>query len=357
MTQYGKIDVMFLDGPAAGLRDKCWEVDADVVVTRGTIETPEQYTPGVPLEGAWEGNLTMGTQWQYKPTNDDYKSGGVLIETLIETRAKGGNLLLNIGPKPNGELPIEQEERLRELALWMFVNSESIYGVRPWVVTNEGNVWFTKKKDGSALYAIVAKPDWQWGETKTIRLKSVRGLSNTKVSVMGQSDEVLEYRTDVTPKTAWRNTDEGFEITAYRAQRIYNDRRWPNPVVLKISNFEVGMEPPKVTTGAADWDTAAGSVSLEADLESLGKVDAVEAGFQVRRKKDSAEMYEPDYPWRDLGLAAKTAPGAFHARAEDLTPGREYEYRALVKHPLLTLYGVTKFFRAAPRGARESSLR
>ncbi len=348
MTQYGKVDVMFLDGPAAGLRDKLWEVDPDVIVTRGAIETPEQYTPGVPLEGAWEGNLTMGTQWQYKPTNDDYKSGGLLIETLIETRAKGGNLLLNIGPKPNGELPIEQEERLRELALWMFVNSESIHGVRPWVVTNEGNVWFTKRKDGGVLYAIVTKPDWPWGETKTIRLKSVRGLSGTKVAVMGQSDEVLEYRPEVTPKTSWRNTNEGFEITAYRAQRIYNDRRWPNPVVLKITNFDVGMEPPKVTTGGAEWDAGAGSAKLDADLHSLGKVESVAVGFQVRRKKDSAEMYEPDYPWRDVGQAAQTAPGAFTGRAEGLTAGRDYEYRAAVKHPLLTLYGVTKWFRAEP---------
>lgn len=342
LTQYGKVDVMFLDGPAAGLRDKCWEVDPDVVVTRGAIETPEQYTPGVPLEGAWEGNLTMGTQWQYKPTNDNYKSGGTLIETLVETRAKGGNLLLNIGPKPNGELPIEQEERLREVALWMFVNSESIYSVRPWVITNEGNVWFTKKKNGSVLYAIVTRPEWGWGETKTILLKSVRGSNATKVSVVGQSDKVLEYRPEVVPTTSWRNTDEGFEINAYRAQRIYNDRRWTNPVVLKISNFEVGMEPPKVTTGRADWDRTMGRVSLEASLESLGKVPTVEVGFQVRRKKDSAEMYKPDYPWRSLDLVKKTSPGVFRVQTEGLKPGRSYEYRALVRHPLLTLFGVTK---------------
>ncbi|MGC4051737.1 MAG: alpha-L-fucosidase [Paludibaculum sp.] len=43
---------------------------------------------------------------------------------MVETRAKGGNLLLNVGPKPDGELPIEQEERLREVALWMQVNQE-----------------------------------------------------------------------------------------------------------------------------------------------------------------------------------------------------------------------------------------
>jgi alpha-L-fucosidase len=79
----------------------------------------------------------MGTARQYEPRNEVYKSGGDLIALLYQTRAKGGNLLLNVGPKPDGELPIEQEERLRELALWMFVNQECVYGVRPWVVTNE----------------------------------------------------------------------------------------------------------------------------------------------------------------------------------------------------------------------------
>ncbi len=69
--------------------------------------------------------MTMGTAWQYQPQNEHYKSGGELIRILIETRAKGGNLLLNVGPKPNGELPIEEEERLREIALWMFVNSDA----------------------------------------------------------------------------------------------------------------------------------------------------------------------------------------------------------------------------------------
>ncbi len=96
----------------------------------------------------------MGTAWQYQPTNEIYKSGGELIGLLIETRAKGGNLLLNIGPKPDGDLPIEQEERLREIALWMFVNHEAIYSVRPWVVTNESDIWFTKKKDGDTVFAI-----------------------------------------------------------------------------------------------------------------------------------------------------------------------------------------------------------
>ena len=341
MTQYGKVDMMFLDGPPEGLSQYCWAVDPDVVVTRGGMETPEQYTPGVPLEGAWEGNLTMGTQWQYKPTNDDYKSGGRLIKTLIETRAKGGNLLLNIGPKPNGELPIEQEERLREMALWMFINSEAIYEVRPWVVTNEGDVWFTKRRDENTVYAIVTGGDWRWGETKTITLKSVRATGRTDVSVLGQSDKVLEYRPEVDPHTTWRNEGRGIAISAHRAQRIYNDRRWPNPVVLKITNAEVGMEPPAVITSGAEWSPGAKTATLKAELKALGKVDSVEVGFQYRRRKTSAEMYEDDFPWQDTQMASKTSLGAYSAEAKGLDSGRPYEYRAVVKHPLITLFGMT----------------
>lgn len=155
LTRYGPIEVLFLDGEPHQLRDLAWKLRPETVVTRGAIQTPELYVPGIPLEGTWEACFTMGTAWQYQPQNENYKTGGQVIDILVETRAKGGNLLLNIGPKPDGELPIEQEERLREVALWMQVNQEAIYAVRPWVITNEQNVWFTKAKDADTVYAIV----------------------------------------------------------------------------------------------------------------------------------------------------------------------------------------------------------
>ena len=83
-----------------------------------------------------------------------YKSGGRLIEILIETRAKGGNLLLNVGPKPNGKLPDEQKENLREMAAWNFINSEAIHQSRSWILPNEGNTWFTWKTEEKTLYAF-----------------------------------------------------------------------------------------------------------------------------------------------------------------------------------------------------------
>ena len=117
LTHYGSVDVMFFDGEAGGLRELAWQLQPSIVVTRGAMETPEQFVPGSPLKGPWEACITMGTAWQYQPTNEVYKTGGELIGLLIETRAKGGNLLLNIGPKPDGELPIEQEERLGDSPL------------------------------------------------------------------------------------------------------------------------------------------------------------------------------------------------------------------------------------------------
>jgi alpha-L-fucosidase len=239
LTKYGPIDVIFFDGEAEGLRELAWQMKPNIVVTRGAIQTPEQYIPGEPLGGTWEANLTMGTQWQYKPTNEVYKSGGQLISMLIETRARGGNLLWNVGPKPDGELPIEQEERLREIALWMFVNGEAIYAVRPWVITNEKDYWFTKKKDADTLYVFVKeKAPWKRGEWKEIILKSVKATDQTKASVLGQNDKVLEYKQDVVPKTTWKQEADGLHIRAMRAQRLYNDSKWPNPVVLKITDVK-----------------------------------------------------------------------------------------------------------------------
>ena len=106
ITKYGNMDVFFFDGQADKLRDLVWQLQPDTVVTRGVLQTPEKTIPGQAIDAPWESNITMGDGWQYQPTLENYKSGGQLIQMLIETRAKGGNLLLNVGPKPDGELPI-----------------------------------------------------------------------------------------------------------------------------------------------------------------------------------------------------------------------------------------------------------
>ena len=338
MTNYGRIDVVFLDGPAEGLRDVVWDLQPDAVVTRGAIDTPEQRVPGVPLDRAWEACVTMGTEWPYKPANETYKSGTQLIELLVETRAKGGNLLLNVGPKPDGELPIEQEERLRAIALWTFVNGEAIYGVRPWVVTNEGDVWFTRKKGSDTVFAFLTRTPWTLGERKTVTVRSVRATPATRVRVLGQTGEVLEYRPDVDPRPTWRQDGKGLHVTATMAQRLYTDRKWFDPVVLEITNVEPGLSPPVVVTGTASR-RGGSAATLRAELRDLGKADSVEVGFQYRRRKGVEELYTPDDVWTDTRLIRRSVPGEYAIEVTGLLRDRSYEFRAMAKHPLLTVHG------------------
>jgi alpha-L-fucosidase len=348
LTNYGPIDYFFFDGPAEQLTDYAWQLQPKLVITRGVMETPEQYTPGVALPGAWEGNLTMGTEWPWKATNEQYKSGTALIDTLIETRAKGGNLLLNIGPKPNGTIPDEQDARLREIALWNFVNGEAVRAVRPWVVTNENNVWFTKRKDEETVYAFITHDEhWRLGDSKTITLRSVRATPRTTMSVLGQSDELVEYKPDIKPKTTWTQDSSGLHITAYRAQRLYTNNQWPDPLVVKMTNVEPAMRPPQVSTLRAQWNADTATETFYGSLTNMGGVEQVEVGFQFREKKGGTDLSERTDPWTDLPVSARTAVGEFMYSLPGLTQNRIYEFRAQVKHPLLTTYGQEKTFRAS----------
>ena len=237
LTNYGKIDILFFDGPAEGLKEYAWQLDPDIIITRGQMKTPEQQLPDKPIPGPWEACFTMGTDWQYKPTNDPQKSGTEIINMLIEIRAKGGNLLLNIGPKPNGEIQIEQEALLREIALWNLVNQEGIHSIRPWEIIKEGDVWFTKAKESNTIYAFIQTgKTWPYGERKEFVFKTIAGNLQTRVSVLGYGSELVEYRKDFDAKIYLNNTPIGLVISAVNGLRMYTNNQWPNPVVLKIEN-------------------------------------------------------------------------------------------------------------------------
>ena len=179
MAKYGEVDVIFFDGGEGPLQEKCkqvvWNLQPNIIVTRGAMKTPEQTLLGISSDEPWESCITMGTQWAYKPTNEEYKTGTRLIEILIETRAKGGNLLLNVGPKPNGTLPESQEANLREMAAWNFINQEAIEKVHPWILPNEENIWFTWKPEEKTLFAFLTRiPDWPRGERREFVIRSAQ---------------------------------------------------------------------------------------------------------------------------------------------------------------------------------------
>jgi len=106
---------------------------------KGDSDTPEQHVPATGIEGRdWEVCMTMNHTWGYKSYDEDWKSTEDLLHKLIDIASKGGNFLLNIGPKPDGTIPQASIDRLAEIGSWMNINSESIYGTaaspfrRPW---------------------------------------------------------------------------------------------------------------------------------------------------------------------------------------------------------------------------------
>jgi alpha-L-fucosidase len=224
MEQYGETEIAKV----------CWEIDPDVVITRGAIQTPEQTTPDTPMQSPWEACYTLGEQWQYRPTNEEYKSAKETITQLIDIRAKGGNFLLNFGPDAEGLFPPEQLGVLNEIALWMFINREGFEKTWPAKHIREGNIWFQQNEKGTTAYLFIIEEEWKFGERKTFQLESLKADSDARISVLGHNGKVLEYSKDVDPLPRIKNTDKGVEISVMRAQRIYNDRKWNNPVVVKI---------------------------------------------------------------------------------------------------------------------------
>lgn len=346
MTNYGKVDVMFFDGGEGQLQEKSkevvWRIQPEVLVTRGAIATPEQYVPGIASDEAWEANATMGLQWQYRPTNEQYKSGGRMIEILIESRAKGGTFLLNVGPKPNGQLPIEQEARMREIAAWTFINQESIYEVRPWIITNEDKIWFTKAKEENTVYVYITKtPNWPRGERREFLLKSVKSTPQTKVSVLGQSSEMVEYNPQADASTKFEQKKDGLEVSVVRAQRIYNDHKWPNPIVVKIENVVPALDPPFVNTVSA---TLAGErMIFKGELVKKGDGDSFKVGFLYRPYAGFAENLT-GVEWKYTDFTELQDEGIYNMGINDLEPNMTYEYRAVVRHPKIEIKGEIKRF-------------
>lgn len=162
MTRYGKMDILWLDGgqvrPLSTVDTSVsWQkailIDQDIdmasiaamarkhqpgllVVDRtvgGEYEnyvTPEGHVPDADLGVPWETCMPMGTSWSWVP-NEQYKSTDEIIRTLVSVVSRGGSLLLNVAPGPDGQLDSTAYVRLKEVGEWMKVNGEAVYGTRP----------------------------------------------------------------------------------------------------------------------------------------------------------------------------------------------------------------------------------
>ena len=100
---------------------------------------------------------TMNGMWGYKVADQNYKSADQLIQLLVRTASKGANLLLNVGPQPDGNLPAAAVERLEAMGEWLQVNGESIYGTAAGSLGDGKNVVSTRR--GSKVYVHILDPE------------------------------------------------------------------------------------------------------------------------------------------------------------------------------------------------------
>ncbi len=119
---------------------------------------------------------------------------------------------------------------------------------------------------------------------------------------------------------------------------LYNNHKWHNPVVVKLTHVQPALKvPPYAETGKAKAQ-GRGVVVMEGKLLEMAGAQDVTVGFEYQEYFGFAEaMYNTQ--WTTSPTSKRSATGPFRVTLEGLKPGMEYQYRAVVKHPQLTVGG------------------
>ena len=158
---------------------------------------------------------------------------------------------------------------------------------------------------------------------------------------MGQSGELVEYNPSADAPARFEQKEEGLQISVVRAQRIYNDHKWPNPIVVKLENVIPALDPPFVNTIEA---TSTGNrMMLKGELVKKGDGDKFQVGFLYRPYAGFAENLIGS-EWIYSHFAEIDGLEKYNIGINDLEPGTTYEYRAVVRHPKIEIKGDIKRF-------------
>jgi alpha-L-fucosidase len=196
---------------------KEWHVDDGALL--GDFQTPERRNITKIFNTPWETCDALDpTSWGYNRRTPDtkYMTTNELVDYLADIVSKGGNLLIDIGPRADGTIPEVMQDRLKGAGAWLSVNGEAIYGTKPWKVYGEGpttkeigswdkdkgeyqfksgDIRFTRK--GNVLYAILL----EWPD-HAITINSLKGLKIKKLSMLGYDKNIQ-----------WEQENDGLSVS------------------------------------------------------------------------------------------------------------------------------------------------
>ena len=139
------------------------------------------------IERGWEECRGIGRSFGYNQNEgpEDYSTSEELIRLLVDIVSRGGNLLLNIGPRSDGTIPKIMVNRLKDMGEWLDDNGEAIYGTMANRVTRSGKVKFTLSKDRRHLFAFIEKIP-----KKKLTIKGLNGAGNELILLLGKNKKL-----------------------------------------------------------------------------------------------------------------------------------------------------------------------
>ena len=135
----------------------------------------------------WEECRGIGGSFGYNRNENlnDYQTSQELVHLLVDIVAKGGNLLLNIGPTADGRIPVIMQQRLTDMGNWLKINGEAIYGSRPYEgASDDENIVFTRSNGN--VYAIAKT--WPGSQLK------LNNINARKISLVGSNQQSLSMK-------------------------------------------------------------------------------------------------------------------------------------------------------------------
>ena len=195
--------------------------DPEILVTQrignemGDIGTPgDNIIPRSASKNTWEGIATTNHSWGYKSYDNDWKSPTETLFWLLENSSKGGNFLLNVGPKGDGTIPEQSIENLLGAGKWLKVNGEAIYGTTLWTTTSEGP---HKIKQSVSPHKKKRKGRVPLAPRKPSTIKSLRSTSGSpakaKLSTSPRSSARTETPSPLNPSRVCRSSASACSVS------------------------------------------------------------------------------------------------------------------------------------------------